>query len=142
MAKKMRLNTKHKYIRAYREKSLMQMTYMHNNTPCTVIDIDFARKKIKAHNYTNNPVYTAFGIIKNPTWNDFENFLKDRCFPQTRGHLKWFLNGVGVDNYDPLQIIEKTHGRCAEDNMWIKIKYRKNAVNENSYKSRKSNRNK
>ena len=29
-----------------------------------------------------------------------------------------------VSNYDPLQIIEKTNGRMAEDNQWIEIIYK------------------
>ena len=28
-----------------------------------------------------------------------------------------------LDSYDPLQIVEKTKGRTADDNLWIKFKY-------------------
>jgi len=31
---------------------------------------------------------------------------------------------IEVSNYDPLQIIEKTNGRMAEDNQWIEIIYK------------------
>lgn len=46
-----------------------------------------------------------------------------RCFPRSRANLKEILRDIGVDSYDPLQIIEKTDGRMAEDKQWIEIIY-------------------
>lgn len=48
-------------------------------------------------------------------------FLKDRCVPQERDGLKYYLSDLGLDCYDPLAIIRKTEGRMAEDSCWIKI---------------------
>ena len=39
-----------------------------------------------------------------------------RVFSRTRVHCKALLNGIGVDSFDPLQIVGKTKGRMAEDN--------------------------
>ena len=50
-------------------------------------------------------------------------FLEERCFPRTRGHMRLILEDLGLDFYDPLSIIEKTQGRMAEDFQWIKITY-------------------
>jgi len=105
------------------ENYTMRMTYMYKQHPCTVIDVDFLNRKIKIQNKTDDIIHRAFGIIEEPTWDDFEYFLEDRCFPRTRANCKELLKQLGLDNYDPLQIIEKTKGKCTDDKLWIKIKY-------------------
>lgn len=101
----------------------LRMTYMYQQHPCTVVDVDFLNQKILVQNRTNDMLHRAFGVIENPTWNDFEQFLKDRCFPATRGDVKELLNQLQLTSYDPLQIAEKTKGRTAEDGMWLKFTY-------------------
>ena len=49
--------------------------------------------------------------------------MKSRCFPVTRGNVKAELRALGLTDYDPLQIVEKTHGRTAEDDLWLKFRY-------------------
>jgi len=39
-----------------------------------------------------------------------------RVFSRIRVHCKALLNGIGVDCFDPLQIVGKTKGKMAEDN--------------------------
>lgn len=101
----------------------MRMTLMYQNKPCTAIDINFLENKIKIQNYTKDVLHRAFGIKENPTWEDFHIFLQDRCFPKTRGNAKAILSGLGLQDYDPLQIVEKTSGRMAEDDLWLKFQY-------------------
>jgi len=115
-----------KYINSpMRKGCTMRMSFMHRQTPCTIIDVDFLRKKIHIENKTDNIIYRAFGRNENPSWEDFQQFLYSRCFPKSRGNLDLFLEDLGIDNYDPLRIIEKTKGRCAEDNMHIRFDYRR-----------------
>ena len=104
---------------------MMRLNYMNRNELCTTIDVDFKHEKVYIKNYTDKIPLRAFGAVEKPTWADFEWFLKDRCFPETRAHLKWVLNDVGVPFYDPLLIIEKTKGRMAEDQQWIEVIHRK-----------------
>ena len=101
----------------------MRMTYMFRHQPCTTIDVDFLRRNIRIQNKTDDILHRAFGTNEQPTWDDFECFLQERCFPKTRGHLKDELRALGLDSYDPLQIVEKTNGRTAEDDLWLKIQY-------------------
>lgn len=101
----------------------MRLAYMYRQKPCTVIDVDFARQKVKIQNRTQDVLLRAFGVNEQPTWEDFEIFLAERCFPQSRGLLKAELRRLGLESYDPLQIVEKTKGRTAEDDMWLKIQY-------------------
>ena len=35
--------------------------------------------------------------------------------------MKIMLEGLGIPFYDPILIVEKTGGRMAEDDFWIKI---------------------
>lgn len=101
----------------------LRMTYMHGRKPCTIIDVDFINERITIKNRTDDMLYRAFGVVEEPTWQQFQEFLADRCFPETRGNLKSILREMNIDSYDKLQIVEKTKGRTADDNLWIKFKY-------------------
>ena len=87
----------------------------------TIIYANFQTKEITIENKTDRILDTAFGVNQNPTWSDFEDFLESRCFPRTRDRVKMVLKDIGIDYYDPLQIIRKTEGRMAEDNMYLEI---------------------
>lgn len=108
----------------------MRMNYMHREKLCTVIDVNFKERKIYIINKTDNILHRAFGVVTEPTWEDFEYFLEERCFPRSRAHCKDILRDLGLDCYDPLQIIEKTQGRMAEDHQWIEIEYREQWMKE------------
>lgn len=101
----------------------LRLTYMFRRQPCTVIDVDFLDQKVAIQNKTDDILHRAFGVIEQPTWNDFEAFLRERCFPQTRGNCKTLLREMDLADYDPLQIVEKTKGRLVEDEMWLKFHY-------------------
>ena len=52
---------------------------------------------------------------------DYKEFLESRCFPRTRDKMKLVLEDIGLPFYDTFMIIEKTQGRMAEDDFWIRI---------------------
>ena len=87
----------------------------------TTIHADFLHKTIQIENHTDRILDTAFGVNTTPTWKDFETFLEDRCFPRTRDKMKLVLEDIGLPFYDTFMIIEKTQGRMAEDDFWIRI---------------------
>lgn len=101
---------------------VMRLDFMFRQKICTEIYVDFENKQIKIINRTNDIMKRAFGINENPTWEDFESFLENRCFPRSRALRKTILSKIGVDSYDPLQILEKTKGKCADDNQYIRFK--------------------
>lgn len=90
---------------------------------CAVIYVDFLHMKVAVENYTDDIVMRPFGVVTEPTWDDLEYFLEYRCWERGRADIKEILKSIGVDSYDPLQIIEKTDGRMADDNMWIEFAY-------------------
>lgn len=82
---------------------------------CSVIYADFTEKQVRADNYTENIVKTAFGRNSTPSWDDFREFLKERCIPGSRSGLNEYLETIGADSSDPLDILPITKGRMAED---------------------------
>ena len=102
------------------KKYKLRLYYMFENTVCTIIDIDEVNRSVAIKNYTSNPQFRAFGINTEPTFEDYEEFLESRCFPRSRDKIKLELERLGIPFYDPLLIIEKTEGRMAEDDFWIK----------------------
>lgn len=105
----------------------MRMDFMCEDECCTMILVDFKRKKIEVINTTDNILHRAFGIKTKPTWEDFEEFIEERCFPRSRGHMRTILKDLDLDFYEPFTIVEKTRGYMKEDLQWLKITY-KNAT--------------
>ena len=99
----------------------MILHYMDPGGLCTILNVDYKARTVKIENKTDLLLHRAFGINENPTWEDYEAFLRDRCFPATRDKMKLVLKQLGLDFYDPLEIIRKTQGRMAEDTQWIEI---------------------
>jgi len=91
------------------------------NRLCSTITADFTDKTLTSVNHTEDPVVTAFGVRVMPTWEDFQEFLEERCVPRGRDGLREYLEAIGVGGYEPLEIIQKTAGRMAEDNQWLEI---------------------
>ena len=103
----------------------MRLDFMFRQKVCTEIYVDFIGKRIKIINRTDDIMKRAFGKNEKPTWQDFEEFLEDRCMPRSRAYSKTILRRIGLDNYDTLRILEATKGRTADDNQYINFTYRK-----------------
>ena len=99
----------------------LRLFYMYKSTVCTVIDVDEAERKVRIKNYIDKPLFRAFGVNTEPSFDDYERFLESRCFPRERDMIKLELKRLDIPFYDPIMIIEKTQGRMAEDDFWIRI---------------------
>ena len=88
---------------------------------CSTIYADFTAQTVVVENQAVPTIKTAFGNNLLPNWEDFQRFLEDRCIPRQRAGLREYLETLGLDEYDPLAIIEKTGGRMAEDQQWLTI---------------------
>ena len=95
--------------------------YMLRDELLTSILADFMHEQIVVFNYSSHPMKRAFGVKKRPSWGDFVSFLEDRCVPRSRDHMKLILRDYNIDSYDPFAIVERTGGRMAEDERYIKI---------------------
>ena len=94
---------------------------MHNQTVCTIIDVNELTRQVQITNYVDNIMFRAFGANENPDFEEYQEFLESRCFPRSRDKMKLVLRDLDLPFYDPFLIIEKTEGRMAEDDFWIKI---------------------
>lgn len=103
----------------------LRLYYMFHQEICTIIDVNEREKEVVLHNFVDENIYRAFGVIEKPTFDQYIDFLKSRCFPEDRNHLKLYLKELNIPFYEPLLIIEKTNGRMADDDFWIKIERKK-----------------
>lgn len=104
------------------EKTMpIRLWYMHNQTVCTLIDVNEMKREIRIKNYTDNIMFRAFGTVEEPDFDMYTKFLKSRCFPESRDKMKLILKDLELPFYDPFMIIERTEGRMAEDDFWVRI---------------------
>ncbi len=108
-------------IKLPEKKFPLRLYYMHKQTICTIIDVNEMQRKVRIYNYVDNVMFRAFGVNKEPSYEEYLEFLKSRCFPESRDKMKLILNDLNLPFYDPFMIVEKTEGRMAEDDFWIKI---------------------
>jgi len=99
----------------------LRLIYMFKQSICTIIDVDELKRVVQIKNFIDNPIYRAFGVNEKPDFEAYENFLESRCFPRERDMMKLELRELDLPFYDPLMIVEKTNGRMAEDQFWLKI---------------------
>ena len=100
---------------------LLKIEFYDGESLCTKIAADFTDETLSVENTTEHIVKTAFGKNEVPTWEDFQNFLEERCVPRNRSGIREYLEAIGVEEYNPIEIIKKTSGRMAEDDQWIKL---------------------
>jgi len=100
---------------------LFALRFYDRNILCSTIYADYAEQVVVVENRAVPTIKTAFGSNPLPTWEDFQSFLAERCIPRQRAGLREYLEALGLDEYDPLAIIEKTGGRMAEDQQWLSI---------------------
>lgn len=108
---------------AARKKTLghavKRISYYDQTQLCSTIFADFTDQTLVAENHVEDFVKTAFGNHQTPDWSDFMTFLSSRCIPSRRAGLREYLEAIGVGEYDPMEIIQKTQGRMAEDQQWV-----------------------
>lgn len=100
---------------------LLILHYYDGDTLCTKICMDRSTHQLAIENAVGDPLSTAFGVNLAPDWDDLQAFLESRCIPRQRDGLQYYLSQLGLNRYNPLEIIRKTGGRMAEDDCWLKI---------------------
>ena len=99
----------------------MVLNYYNRDELCSSIFADEQNRTVEVINYTDDLNKRAFGINRNPSWADFENFLESRCFPRDRQALKLELKQLGLTEYNPLEICKVTSGKNYKDEQWLEI---------------------
>ena len=71
--------------------------------------------------HPNHPAYQPFSYKEDGfTRGDILDFLKDRSLEECRPDKKEILDILGLEDYNPINITKKTHGRMMHDFFWIK----------------------
>jgi hypothetical protein len=99
----------------------LKFKYMCRDAVVADVVVDRRNKSVTCVNYTNDITLRPFGVNDNPTMADVGEFFESRCFPRERRNCKQLLADLGLTEYVPLSIVEKTHGRQLEDYCWIKF---------------------
>jgi len=108
-------------IRLPEQEYPLRLIYKDGDMICAVIDVDEVKRLVKVTNYRYDCMDLPFGNNSEPDYEEYEAFLESRCFPRTRHRVDIELAKLGIPFYDPLQIIEKTEGRMAEDGFNIEV---------------------
>lgn len=85
----------------------------------TAIDVDGVSEEIRIKNFSDINIFRAFGVNEKPNWQEYLEFLEDRCTPRTRYNIKEILRDLGLESYDVEEYVKKTHARCYDDRNWI-----------------------
>lgn len=104
------------------KRTVREMEFLFQEELCTRIYVDFQNEKVEIENFTDDNIRRAFGCKNQVSWQDFQGFLEERCFPRSRDRMKHVLKDLGISTYDPWQIIQVTQGRMAEDKQWIRVR--------------------
>jgi len=103
------------------EHDLKLLNYYDGSTLCTRICADFTEQTLAVENTSVPNLNRAFGVTETPSWEDLMSFLEERCIPRQRDGLCYYLDELGLDEYDPLEIVKRTQGRMAEDQQWLTV---------------------
>ncbi len=77
-------------------------------------------KTVRIEKYTDHCCKMPFGGNNN-TIERIYNFLCDRWIPAARSDMKERLRDLGLSEYNPWEIVKKTHGVMWEDSIWLKF---------------------
>ena len=108
-------------LRVPKKDTPIRLWYMYNQMVCTIIDVNELKREVRIYNCTDNVMFRAFGVTEKPDFEMYTEFLESRCFPEGRDKMKLVVKDLNLPFYDPFMIIEKTEGRMAEDDFWIRI---------------------
>lgn len=103
------------------EKYNLKYEYMDGEKLATEILVNFSDKKVRIKNHTDEILNRAFGVNVTPNWQDFNDFIEERCFPKNRDMLKDVLSDYGLSDFDAFRIVEETGGVMAGDRKWIRV---------------------
>ena len=103
------------------QKEPLRLWYGQGEDIYTIIDVSPQHRQVTVYNYTKDLMRRAFGRIESPSYEQYEAFLESRCFPKNRDKMKLMLEELNLPFYDPLMIVEKTEGRMADDDFWLRL---------------------
>ena len=88
------------------------------HTSDVIISAD--RKEVFYKKYPHELTEVPFEF-DNPAVDQMYDFICSRCVPAGRTLINEYLEYLGLKEYNPYEIVKKTHGVMFEDFMWLKF---------------------
>ena len=95
-------------------------TVLWKNQRTAEITISADRKFVDYKKYTDEIPLAPFAF-DDPTVEQVFDFIKSRCMDERRVQLEEYLNDLGLNEYNPYEIVKITHGVMFEDYMWFRF---------------------
>jgi len=74
--------------------------------------------EVSVKKYSENPAFQPF-CGENQSIDRVYRFLQRRCFNPARPDKMEILSAMGLEEYDPVEIVKQTHGHMFHDFTWI-----------------------
>lgn len=101
---------------------MLEFDYMYKDRVCTHVVHDGRNITIDNKIEDKDNFYKAFGGLKEVTPNDLYELFESRCFPRSRVNCEELLQDLGLTEYNPVEIVRRTHGLMYCDYFWIRFK--------------------
>lgn len=98
----------------------MKFSVMWKNEKTADVSISEDRKTVEIKKYTDDICKMPFGG-NNDTIERVYNFISGRWISISRPDVMERLKDLGLSEYNPWEIIKKTHGIMWEDSLWIRF---------------------
>lgn len=88
-----------------------------------VTDIWIENEQIKIKRYDNRIGHQLFLMpdTSNITKKEFLEIMELRAIPKTRDGIERILNYLGLEKYDLMKLLRKTHGVSGNDFLWLRF---------------------
>lgn len=103
------------------EGNILEFEFLYRDMICSSVVVNFTTGVVECMDFVEEPILTVFGRQEHSIENLLD-FFEERVFPEERDDTKGMLEFMGLKEYNPLDICRKTHGKCWEDEMWIRFK--------------------
>lgn len=99
---------------------IIEFDYLNKDVISTHVRIDTETGEVEATDYTDNLMHKFFGMRPH-TIEQANISFEMRCFPRTRDRADKVLESLGLQQYNPLDIVRITHGQLNCDYNWIRF---------------------
>lgn len=100
----------------------MYMQLFEKDTLLAEVEFDPVAEKVSKYiTHTDDIWKLPFGACMSPDYEWVVSFLESRCPSRERLDLKEVLGSLGLDVFDPLAIVQTTHGVMWNDYFWVKF---------------------
>ena len=83
-----------------------------NGQLTAVVTADYTHKTVEVKNLVNDSYYLPFAPDIKPSFTQWQAVLKSHCPSKNNAFINQFLESIGLDHYDVLEIIKKTNGKA------------------------------